>query len=376
MDAGASAACSNADIIDETPAPVASSRPYRRWAGGVRSRVSESDPLGAGHLNDRTILWQLVDGHTAPCGPPSWIARQGRAQSLAPDPLLAALPRLRDEGYEVIHLSEPLRYPRLAAFLAMAKAQGFRITAESDGQFILPRHRAEIEALDQVAISFDGAEASHNAMRGNSRARGRAVAALRYLAEIGTPSAAILTMTRKTLAEVPEFIELCAALDVRLVQLRPLVRAGGAVEAASGLALTDADCAQLWQTAQGLAQDWDGALTVQVDLTPAAGLATDAAAWGMTEQRSLDHRLSDAVNPLAITPEGRLRPWMHDFPEEFDLGHLQDLDPARRIWISLGLPRLRRLLARSLQAAALEDGVLDWSGFRRDLVRPPVKPSA
>jgi hypothetical protein len=73
---------------------------------------------------------------------------------------------------------------------------------------------------------------------------------------------------------------------------------------------------------------------------------------------------------LVITPEGRLRPWTYDFPEAFDLGLLQDLAPDRRVWIGLGLPRLRRHLAQSLQAAALEDGFLDWFAFQRDQARP------
>ena len=85
-----------------------------------------------------------------------------------------------------------------------------------------------------------------------------------------------------------------------------------------------------------------------------------------------DQRLSDAVNPLVITPEGRLRPWTYDFPEEFDLGLLQDLAPARRIWITGGLPRLRKLLARTLHAAGLEEGFLDWFAFQRDQARRRV----
>ena len=162
---------------------------------------------------------------------------------------------------------------------------------------------------------------------------------------------------------------------MRAVQLRPLVMAGRAREAAQGLALTEADTARLWLMAQTLDLAWEGEVAVHVDLAPAEALAADRCAWDLALTGGADQRLSDAVNPLVITPDGRLRPWTYDFPEEFDLGALQDLAPSRRVWIAGGLPRLRKLLARTLHAAGLEDGFLDWFAFQRDQARcPPRRP--
>ena len=332
----------------------------------------------SGFLPDRTVHLHPLDRCNLKCShcyssssPHAWTI-------LPPEPLIAALPRLRAEGYEVISLSggEPLLYPWLGELLAAAKAEGFRTAAITNGFRVSARHRSVIEALDRIAISFDGLEARHNAMRRHPEAWSRALAGLRYLAEIGKPAAAAFTVTRETLEEVPEFIETCAGLGVRAVQLRPLVMAGRAREEASALALSEADTARLWLMAQTLQLAWDGEISVHVDLAPAEALAADACAWDLTLTGGPDQRLSDAVNPLVITPDGRLRPWTYDFPEEFDLGQLQDLAPARRIWISLGLPRLRRLLAQSLQAAALEEGFLDWFAFQRDQARRPVTLSA
>jgi Fe-coproporphyrin III synthase len=340
--------------------------------------VSGVKAARSGFLPDRTVHLHPLDRCNLTCShcysgssPLGWTI-------LPPEPLIAALPRLRAEGYEVVSLSggEPLLYPWLGELLAAAKAEGFRTVAITNGFRVSARHRAVIEALDGIAISFDGLEARHNAMRGNAQAWSRAVAGLRYLAEIGKPAAAAFTVTRETLAEVPEFIELCASHGVRAVQLRPLVMAGRAREEASALALSEADTARLWLMAQTLQLAWDGEISVHVDLAPAEALAADACAWDLTLTGGPEQRLSDAVNPLVITPDGRLRPWTYDFPEEFDLGQLQDLAPARRIWISLGLPRLRRLLAQSLQAAALEEGFLDWFAFQRDQARRPVSLSA
>jgi MoaA/NifB/PqqE/SkfB family radical SAM enzyme len=340
----------------------------------MESPVSGGKAARSGFLPDRTVHLHPLDRCNLKCShcyssssPFAWTI-------LPPEPLIGALPRLRAEGYEVISLSggEPLLYPWLGELLAAAKSEGFRTAAITNGFRVTHRYRAVIEALDRIAISFDGLEARHNAMRGNAQAWSRAVAGLRYLAEIGKPAATAFTVTRETLAEVPEFIEMCADLGVRAVQLRPLVMAGRATEAVTDLALSEADTARLWLMAQTLNLAWDGEVAVHVDLAPAEALAADSCAWDLALKGGSDQQLSDVVNPLVITPEGRLRPWTYDFPEEFDLGQLQDLAPARRIWISLGLPRLRRILARTLHAAGLEEGFLDWFAFQRDQARRPV----
>ena len=340
----------------------------------MRAPMSGGKAARSGFLPDRTVHLHPLDLCNLACSH-CYSASSPLKRTILPlEPLLAALPRLRAEGYEVISLSggEPLLYPWLGELLAAAKAEGFRTAAISNGFRVTARHRPVIEALDRIAISFDGLEARHNAMRGNGQAWARAVAGLRFLAEIGKPAAAAFTVTRDSLSEVPEFIEVCAELGVRAVQLRPLVMAGRAPEAAADQALSEADAARLWLMAQTLQLAWEGEVAVHVDLAPAEALAADRCAWTLALDGGAEQRLSDAVNPLVITPEGRLRPWTYDFPEEFDLGLLQDLAPARRVWISGGLPRLRRLLARTLQAAGLEEGFLDWFAFQRDQARRPV----
>ena len=131
------------------------------------------------------------------------------------------LTQLRAEGYEVISLSggEPLLYPWLPQLLAAAKAEGFRTAAITNGFRVTPQHRELIETLDRIAISFDGLEARHNAMRGNSQAWARAVSGLRYLAEIGKPAAAAFTVTNGSLASSRP---LDAPGPVRLAVIRAL----------------------------------------------------------------------------------------------------------------------------------------------------------
>lgn len=329
----------------------------------------------SGFLPDRTVHLHPLDRCNLACSHCYSTSSPLRQTILPLEPLLQALPRLRAEGYEVLSLSggEPLLYPDLPRLLEVARAEGFRIAAISNGFRVTPRHRALIDGIDHLAISFDGLEERHNRMRGHPQAWSRAVAALRTLAEIGKPSAAAFTVTRETLAEVPDFVEICAGLGVRVIQLRPLVIAGRASDEALDLGLDEADRARLWLMAQTLQLAWEGEVAVHVDLAPAEAIAADRCAWDLALEGGRDQRLSDAVNPLVITPDGRLKPFTYDFPEEFDLGRLQDLAPARRIWISQCLPRLRHLLARSLQAAALEEDFLDWFAFLRDQGRRPMR---
>jgi hypothetical protein len=286
-------------------------------------------------------------------------------------PLLAGLRHLRDEGYEVISLSggEPLLYPDLPRLLTEARAMGYRIGAITNGFRVTPRHRALIDGIDTIAVSFDGMEALHNRIRGNPRAWDAAIRALRYLAEIGKPAAAAFTVSNASLPDVPDFVELCVGLGVRAVQLRPLVMAGRAPQDASDLALSQPDTARLWLLGQTLALAWEGEVAIHTDLAPAEALAADRGAWDLALQGGPGQRLSDAVNPLVITPEGRLRPFTYDFPAEHDLGMLSDLGADRRFALEQRLPNLRQLLSRTLHAAGLEEGFLDWFAFQRDQAR-------
>lgn len=329
------------------------------------------NPVQSAALAERTVKLHLPDPGTRAVRQWSLLSLRQR-RSLQPlAELQAALPQLRAEGYEVISLSGrgTLLSPWLGEFVNAAKAEGFRTAATLTGGAVTARHRPLLEALDRITVSFDGLDPRHNALRGNSQTRVRAIAALRYLAEIGKPAEAMVTVSRNTLPHVPDLVDLCAALGVRAVRLYPLIETGGATEAGSGLGLGNAERAALRQLVQALAETWAGLVALHVDPTRAEVLAAGAPALDLALQRGQEWRLSDAVTPLIVTPEGRLRAWTEDFPEEFDLGQLQDLAPARRIWIMLGLPRLRRALAHGHQTAAPEEEQAGRVAVASDQVR-------
>jgi MoaA/NifB/PqqE/SkfB family radical SAM enzyme len=279
---------------------------------------------------------------------------------LDPDLLVQLMPRLADEGYEIVSLSggEPLLYPELPRVAEAARAAGMRVVAITNGFRVGPRFQRLVDALDGIAVSFDGLRGVHDRVRGNPRAFEMGVAALRHLAAIGRPSAVAYTVSRESLPDLPAFLELAASLGVRGVQLRPLVMTGRAAEEYTGPALGPADMIRLWLTAGALAMAWDGVLAVHCDAAPAEAVRADRMAW-RAALTGTGRVLSDEINPLVITPEGRLRPYTFDFPARHDLGTIEGFlaapEAARR-----RMTMLRPVLARAVEDLADETGVIDW----------------
>ncbi|MGL6208603.1 MAG: hypothetical protein ACRC14_02090, partial [Paracoccaceae bacterium] len=189
--------------------------------------------------------------------------------------------------------------------------------------------------------------------------------ALVHLRDIGKPAAAAFTVSRRSLSEVPAFVEMCAGLGVKAVQLRPLVMAGRATSDARDLALTREDEARLWLMGQTLALAYRDELAVHVDLAPAELLQADRGAWDLAVSGQ-GKLLSDVINPLVIAPDGALRPFTYDFPKAFDLGHLTDLTPVGRAGLMGQLPRIGGLVQDALDRVGAVGGFIDWFAYQRD----------
>lgn len=291
--------------------------------------------------------------------------------------LAPALARLRAEGYEVLSLSggEPMLYPELPALTNHARALGFRVVAISNGFRINDRFADVIAGFDGLAISFDGGREVHNRVRGNPRAFDRAMQALAWLAGSGKPAAAAFTVSRESLADVPAFVENAAALGARAVQLRPLAMAGRARQDYADPALNRTDRHRLWLVAQALTAAYDGEIAVHVDLAPASAIAAGRDAFAAVLEGTA-HRLSDLVNPLVITPQGRMLPYTYDFPPAFALGGIAGLtqqDGASPV--ASAAPGLRRLLKAVFDDVACRDDCIDWFTHARDIAENLAVPA-
>ena len=282
--------------------------------------------------------------------------------------LAPALTQLRAEGYEVLSLSggEPMLYPELKALTRHAKSLGLRVVAITNGFRINADFADLIEGFDGLAISFDGLKEVHNRVRCNPRAFDMALKGLAYLAQTKKPVAAAYTVSKESLRDIPEFVEIAAGLGARAVQLRPLVLAGRATEDYAGHALGKIDRHRLWLIGQALASAYEGEIAIHTDLAHADDILANRDAFsGVLE--GCAQRLSDLVNPLVITPRGEMLPYTYDFPRAYALGHISDLADRNLGTIREVAPKLRRLLQAIFEDIEGQDDFIDWFAYARDV---------
>jgi pyruvate-formate lyase-activating enzyme len=252
--------------------------------------------------------------------------------ALEPEVLNAALGVLRAEGYGQVSLSggEPLVYAPLRAIVEHAKALGYRVTMISNGLLATERMDPILEQLDGIAISFDGLEETHNAVRGRADAFRRACTALERLASKGLPAAAAISVARDSIPELPDLAEHLVSLGARALQVRPVARAGRAKTLAPEKFYSASDRARLYLVTAALQQELSDRVRVHCDLAPTralweqrddyAGLLGDCGAFCLE-----DRPLADLINPLVVTETGLMKPIAYDFDARFDLGSIHDL---------------------------------------------------
>lgn len=286
------------------------------------------------------------------------------------DPVLLcdALGVLRAEGYTVVSLSggEPLVYRPLREVVERSRELGFRVTMISNGLLATERLDPVLSLLDGLAISFDGLAASHNAMRGRPDAFERASASLQRLAAMGLPVGAAISVTREAIPELPDLADHLVSLGARMLQIRPVARAGRARSLAESSFHTASDHARLYLVVLALQQELPAEVRVNCDLAPAQGLwqQRDAYAGLLGDCEALPHAsrpLAELVNPLVITESGSLKPIAYDFDGRFDVASVDGLSSDNlRGYKQLRLPDLQALVGGALAGLQDRRDLVDW----------------
>jgi Fe-coproporphyrin III synthase len=288
--------------------------------------------------------------------------------ALDPGLLCDALGVLRAEGYTVISLSggEPLVYRPLRAVIERSRELGFRVTMISNGLLATERLDPVLLLLAGMAISFDGLEATHNAMRGRADAFERASAALQRLAAIGLPVGAAISLTREAIPELPDLADHVVSLGARTLQVRPVARAGRARSLAENSFHTASDHARLYLVVLALQQELPAEVRVNCDVAPAQGLwqQRDAYVGLLGDCEGLPHEsrpLADLVNPLVITETGVLKPIAYDFDGRFDVASVDGLaSDDLRYYKQRHLPDLQALVGGGLADLQDRHDLVDW----------------
>jgi organic radical activating enzyme len=246
--------------------------------------------------------------------------------SLDPDVLIDTLAGLREEGFEVLSLSggEPLVYRGLNILVRAASDLGYRVHIVTNGLLLTERRLASLhDHVHLVAVSFDGAEETHNRVRGRADAFAKANAALDVLASADVPFGLAFAVSRWSLPDVPWAFERARALGADLLHLRPLVPEGRAKELTESWMLTGADSTRLALLGHILNGGPGTTPRIQVDLIAVQELPAAMDQFELLRREPSVVTLSDAVNPLVIDEQGRLLAFTYGIHPQFVIANVK-----------------------------------------------------
>lgn len=285
--------------------------------------------------------------------------------ALAVAPLLDALGRLREEGYEIVSISggEPFVYDGLLPLARGAAALGFRVHLITNGILVSEARLAPLAPyLWLVGVSLDGAEATHNAVRGRGDAFRHSLRALSVLSTSDIPFGIVYAVSSPSLEDIPWAFELGRDLGARLLHLRPLAPEGRAASMASSWSLTPEDCERLYLLAELLGSYGPPAPRVQVDLVRTSDLHESRTQFSLLDPTAPAVSLSDAVNPLVIDADGRCYPFSYGFDPSFVLADITHPITANTLRLTPAIAdALGGVLDRAFREAE-HDGLalIDW----------------
>ncbi len=275
-----------------------------------------------------------------------------------PLPLLrAVLDDAAALGYRQLAVSggEPLLYEALPGLLQHARRLGMLTSLTSNGLLLSPQRWAAIAPhLDRLAISVDGREATHDALRGQAGALARTLRLLAQPRATGTPFGFIFTLTQHNVDELEDVVGLAAAHGAQGVQVHPLTLHGRARETLAGARPDGQELLAAIVEAQRLAQALQtrSGVRVQVD--------------ALSQDQILAHRerlvpawpapgLTALAPVLVLQSDGQLLPLTHELPRALWLGsvHEAPLKALAARWLhSSASRRLVQALERTWQALA------------------------
>ena len=239
-------------------------------------------------------------------------------------------------GYAQLAVSggEPLLYRALPELLARGRALGMLTTLTTNGMRLNGRTWAPIAPLvDRLAISIDGVEATHDAMRRQRGAFARTVRNLETLRHSRASFGFIFTLTQHNVDELEFVVRLAAEQGAESVQVHPLTLNGRAQFLLSesrpdGVELSAA-------LAEALRLGAELGVAVHVDALTVDQLAQHPE-YLIPARPVL--RLCDVAPVLVVAADGSVLPLTSDLAPEHSLGSLRAaaLSSLAREWLASG----------------------------------------
>ena len=233
---------------------------------------------------------------------------------LAAEEILAASAGLKELGYLQASLSggEPMLYPHRETLALGLKAQGYRVSVITNGWFAdrITTLCAK-DAVDDVSVSFDGLPCVHDKVRARKGAFDKAISCLRALRDMGQPVGAIVAVTRASMPQLPDLVDLLVKEGVASVQFHPVAEVGRARETPECTALSGEQLLRLLLLTRAFG-----------DLYPQTRFSSDA----LTGNDIADAKLGDVgdlISPLIISETGDVQPLSYGVESALHLGNLK-----------------------------------------------------
>lgn len=319
----------------------------------------------AGAMNSRTVQIHLTRRCNLSCRHCYSASGPGEGEALDSGALALLLADAREEGYTVAAFSggEPFLYPGFGEVLAEARRLGFACIGVTNGTVLNEARQRLLPLFDVLAVSMDGPEPIHNAIRRSPLAWPRMLDGLAVLRESGVRFGIAHTVTRASLPHLPWVAEFAVEQGAGVLQLHPLGMVGAAASM-EGAALDGETLARTYLTAMALRMEHGDALRVHVDLFNRERLREqpELVIPGLGLEPGED-RLADALNPLVVMSNGDVSPICHAMHPRFRLGNInqQRLRDMAGPWLEEGLPELRRFCTDLLRRALAEEDA--WPYF-------------
>ncbi|MEV0679687.1 radical SAM protein [Actinosynnema sp. NPDC050436] len=227
-------------------------------------------------------------------------------------------------GYDVMSVSggEPFLYPELPALLRAAREVGMRTTVTTNAVALTQRRIGLVRGLvDLVAVSLDGDQPTHDRIRDQEGAFGRALAGIRRLTEAGIPVGVVTTLTQGNATQLGDVALAASRSGALLLQVHPLEPEGAANRRMAG---ERPDAVELAYAAVELGRiAEEHGMAVQLDAVPRTVLARDPGAF-MAGPVAEELPLGRWLTPLVIEANGAAVPVAYNFDRRYWLGNVHD----------------------------------------------------
>ncbi|MGL4632535.1 MAG: radical SAM protein [Leadbetterella sp.] len=252
----------------------------------------------------------------------------GLKQMLDIDVLLKFLSYAYEEGYNNIAVSggEPFLYKYFLELVKEAKNIGYQTTVASNGMLLgSDRNQQILKYIDLIAISIDGKEDLHDAIRGQKGAYKKMLEGVEILNSYQSAFGFIHTITNESWQDLLWLGEFAVEQGAKLLQLHPLEMFGRAINNMEQFELDELMRHRSFILANYLQDKYREKLVVQLDILHREHIESFPTLVNPFF-RTCSHsgRMADILDTIVVDEKGDITPVSYGFSSNFSIGNIHD----------------------------------------------------